>query len=35
MAGLKTSAKDGKYIAGSGKIGQAIRKDKLVRKTQA
>ena len=24
MAGLKTSAKDGKYIAGSGKIGQAI-----------
>ena len=21
MAGLKTSAKDGKYIAGSGKIG--------------
>ena len=24
MAGLKTSAKDGEYIAGSGKIGQAI-----------
>ena len=25
MAGLKTSAKDGKYIAGSGKIGHMCR----------
>ena len=34
LNGLRTSAKDGKYIAGSGKIGQAIWKDKLVRKTK-
>ena len=34
LAGLTTSAKDGKIRAGSGNIGQVIRKDKLVRETK-